>query len=170
MAQAGLSTAGGRVMEDAPGAHEATFLPLSTFLSYAFANPNLSTTRKMIRAFMADRLVATILWEGGRALVSLTFASRIRQWNSKKFMCPWCHAHRDGELSWHDFSLGAPWAHTCRNHLQFVADIAASRAHGWRKDLAAFAYCPKIVEAPFFSWSMVVLDWMHDVDMGLWDN
>ena len=33
----------------------------------------------------------------------------LRQWNSKAFMCPFCHAHRDGDLSWHNFSLVAPW-------------------------------------------------------------
>ena len=97
---------------------------------------------------------------GGRLL-------RIRQWNSCKYMCPWCHAHRDGPNSWHNFALNAPWFTTCRTHAQFVADLNASAAQGWRKDVAPFAFCPKITQAPFFSWTMVVLDWMHDVDLGI---
>lgn len=33
----------------------------------------------------------------------------IRQWNCCMWMCPWCGAHRDGQLSWHNFALDAPW-------------------------------------------------------------
>ena len=78
----------------------------------------------------------------------------VRQWNSCKYMCPWCHAHRDGDNTWHNFALDAPWVATARDHVQFVADMVASEACGWRKNAAAFAYCPKITEAPYFSWTM----------------
>ena len=47
----------------------------------------------------------------------------LRQWNSRMFMCAFCNACRDGPLSWHNFSLLAPWWATCRTHARFVTDM-----------------------------------------------
>ena len=32
----------------------------------------------------------------------------VRQCNCRKWMCPWCGAHRDGRLTWHNFAFDAP--------------------------------------------------------------
>ena len=91
----------------------------------------------------------------------------VRQWTSRLFMCPWCGAHRDGPCTWHDFSLEAPWLATCRDHSRFQRDMAASKACGFQANHAAFAYYARILDAPYFQWTMVKLDWMHDVDLGI---
>ena len=94
-------------------------------------------------------------------------AMGVRQWNACKSMCPWCGADRDGHLTWHNFALDAPWYGTCRTHQQFLQDIRTSIANNFRIHVAPFAFYPRIANAPFFSWEMVMLDWMHDADMGV---
>lgn len=88
------------------------------------------------------------------------------QWNSKKWMCPFCRASRDGELSWHDFSLRAQWLATCRNHTRFIEDMDLSRRNAFRRGDSPFAFETLLAKAPFFSWSMVKLDWQHAFDLG----
>ena len=39
--------------------------------------------------------------------------------------------------------------------------------NNFKTNLAPFAFYPRIAEAPYFSWEMVMLDWMHDADMGV---
>ena len=91
----------------------------------------------------------------------------VRQWNCRTFMCPWCDAHRDGHLSWHNFSLDAPWYGTCRTHEKFFTDMQFSVDNNFRPHTTPFAYRPNIVDAPHFEWIAVMLDWMHDADMGV---
>jgi len=38
----------------------------------------------------------------------------LRAHNSLRWMCPWCSASRDGNFTWKDFSLSAPWMSTIR--------------------------------------------------------
>ena len=91
----------------------------------------------------------------------------LRQWNSKAFMCPFCHAHRDGPLTWHNFSLEAPWWRSLRTHDQFRRDLDDSIANRFQRSNSPFAFDPLLVRAPYFRWSMIKLDWMHVVDLGL---
>ena len=77
----------------------------------------------------------------------------IWQWNSLSYMCPFCRAHRDGPLSWHDFSFDAAWLSTCRTHLRVLEDMAASKAHGFRNKRCPFAFESPLLSAPFFKWT-----------------
>ena len=91
----------------------------------------------------------------------------VRQWNSKLFMCACCHAHRDGDLSWHNFSFLAPWWRTLRTQEQFKRDMETSIAHNFQRDRAPFGFESRLVKAPYFRWTMIKLDWMHVVDLGV---
>ena len=89
------------------------------------------------------------------------------QWNCKSYMCPFCRARRDGRLTWKNFSLQAPWLATCRTHRRFLRDMERSRRSGFRRGLSPFAFESRILQAPFFAWTMIKLDWMHAVDIGV---
>ena len=91
----------------------------------------------------------------------------LRQWNSKAFMCAFCHAHRDGNLSWHNFSFLAPWWRTLRTQEQFKRDLETSRANNFQRGISPFGFEPRLVKAPYFQWSMIKLDWMHVMDLGI---
>ena len=88
------------------------------------------------------------------------------QWNSRVWMCPFCGASRDGETTWHNFSLQAPWLRTCRDQARYLQDMELSKTHGFRRSHSPFAFEPVLVQAPFFKWSMVKLDWQHAMDLG----
>ena len=90
----------------------------------------------------------------------------VRQWNSLRYMCPFCQASKGGELTWHDFSLSANWLKTCRGHALFLDDLAASKRCGFDRAMAPFAFEPLLAQAPFFKWSMVKLDAQHALDLG----
>lgn len=88
------------------------------------------------------------------------------QWNSKSHMCPYCRASRDGPLSWHNFSLEAPWLATCRDHSRYLEDMELSKRADFCRDASPFAFEPLLCQAPFFKWTMVKLDWQHAQDLG----
>lgn len=56
---------------------------------------------------------------------------------------------------------------TCRDHAKFLADMRLSIERNFRINEAPFSHRPRIIDAPYFSWDMVTLDWMHDADMGV---
>eukprot|EP00973_Karenia_brevis_P025165 3471720-Karenia_brevis.AAC.1 len=82
-------------------------------------------------------------------------------------MCPYCLAQRDGPHSWKDFSLDAQWLRTCRDHAAYLRDMQQSKASNFQKGLSPFAFESKLAQVPYFSWSMVKLDFMHAADLGI---
>lgn len=89
------------------------------------------------------------------------------QWNCKCHMCPFCGAQRDGLYTWKNFALDAPWRCTIRTHAQFLLDLELSRRHRFRRGQSPLAFEPLISRAPFFSWTMIKVDWMHAMDLGV---
>ena len=49
----------------------------------------------------------------------------------------------------------------------FSRDLADSIANRFRRGHSPFAFEPRLVRAPYFRWSMIKLDWMHVVDLGI---
>ena len=90
----------------------------------------------------------------------------LRPWNSLVHMCPWCRASRDGFSTWKDFSFRAAWLGQCRGHVEFVQDMRDSEGGGFGHGLP-FSFRPVLTQAPYFSWDMVMLDWMHCADLGI---
>ena len=82
-------------------------------------------------------------------------------------MCPFCGAHRDGDLTWNNFWLLAPWLSTCRDHPQFLRDMELSRAVNFQRGRRPFAFFALLLLAPYFQWEMVKVDWMHAADLGV---
>ena len=88
------------------------------------------------------------------------------QWNSNAHMCAFCSAHKFGPLSWMDFSFEAGWRKTCRTHHRFLVDMGVSKACGFRKGPSPFKRESLLTKVPYFSWTMLKLDWMHAADLG----
>ena len=89
------------------------------------------------------------------------------QWNCKGHMCPFCNAKRDGPYTWYNFSLEAPWLFTCRSHERFLQDLAASAQTNFRPGRCAFKFRSKLVDIPYFQWTIVKADFMHAADLGI---
>ena len=94
-------------------------------------------------------------------------AMGIWQWNCVAYMCPFCAAHGKGPLTWKDFSFDAPWRSTCRTHARFLADMNESKRQRFKIGRSPFKSESLLTLAPFFSWTMLKLDWMHAADLGV---
>ena len=94
-------------------------------------------------------------------------AMGIWQWNCVAYMCPFCAAQGRGPLTWKDFSFDAPWRSTCRTHTRFLTDMSESKRQRFKIGRSPFKSESLLTLAPFFSWTMLKLDWMHAADLGV---